>query len=85
MAGLFPDEASALRLVSAVAMEISGEWETNRKYLSMDPDSGPRRWAGEFDRITVAQPLIDGPCTPAGGARYFPGDASFVQEAPLDW
>jgi putative transposase len=38
VAGLFPNEASALRLVSAVAMEISEEWETNRKYLTMDPD-----------------------------------------------
>jgi putative transposase len=38
VAGLFPNEASALRLVSAVAMEISEEWETNRKYLTMDPE-----------------------------------------------
>jgi transposase-like protein len=38
VAGLFPNEASALRLVSAVAMEISDEWETNRKYLTMDPE-----------------------------------------------
>jgi putative transposase len=38
VATLFPNEASALRLVSAVAMEISDEWETNRKYLTMDPD-----------------------------------------------
>jgi putative transposase len=38
VAGLFPNEASALRLISAVAMEISEEWETNRKYLTMEPD-----------------------------------------------
>ena len=38
VASLFPNEASALRLVSAVAMEISEEWETNRKYLMMDPE-----------------------------------------------
>jgi putative transposase len=38
VAGLFPNEASALRLVSAVAMEISEEWETNRKYLTMEPE-----------------------------------------------
>ena len=31
VAGLFPNEGSALRLVSAVSMEISEEWETNRK------------------------------------------------------
>jgi putative transposase len=35
VAGLFPNQASALRLVSAVLMEISEEWETNRKYLTM--------------------------------------------------
>ncbi len=38
VAGLFPNEASALRLVSAVAMEISEEWETNRRYLTTEPD-----------------------------------------------
>jgi putative transposase len=38
VAGLFPNEASALRLVSAVLMEISEDWETGRKYLTMGPD-----------------------------------------------
>jgi putative transposase len=37
VAGLFPNDASALRLISAVAMEISEEWEMNRKYLTMGP------------------------------------------------
>jgi transposase-like protein len=37
VAGLFPNESSALRLVSAVAMEISEDWETGRKYLTMGP------------------------------------------------
>jgi putative transposase len=37
VAGLFPNEGSALRLVSAVAMEISEDWETGRKYLTMGP------------------------------------------------
>lgn len=36
VAGLFPNESSALRLVSAVLMEISEEWETGRVYLTMD-------------------------------------------------
>lgn len=35
VAGLFPNEASALRLVSAVLMEISEDWESGRKYLTM--------------------------------------------------
>jgi transposase-like protein len=37
VAGLFPNDASALRLVSAVLMEISEDWETNRRYLTMEP------------------------------------------------
>ena len=37
VAGLFPDDALALRLISAVLMEISEEWEMNRKYLTMGP------------------------------------------------
>jgi putative transposase len=37
VAGLFVNDASALRLVSAVLMEISEDWETNRRYLTMGP------------------------------------------------
>lgn len=36
VATLFPNEDSCLRLVSAVAMEISDEWETGRAYLTME-------------------------------------------------
>ena len=36
VARLFPNEASLLRLVSAVLMEISEEWETGRRYLPRD-------------------------------------------------
>jgi len=36
VATLFPNEASCLRLVTAVVMEISEEWETGKVYLSMD-------------------------------------------------
>jgi transposase-like protein len=34
-AALFPNEASVLRLVSAVLSEISDDWETDRSYLNM--------------------------------------------------
>ncbi len=34
--GVFPNEASCLRLVSAVLMEISDEWETGKAYLTFD-------------------------------------------------
>ena len=36
VATLFPNEASLLRLVSAVLMEISEEWETEKLYLRME-------------------------------------------------
>jgi putative transposase len=36
VATLFPNEQSALRLVTAVLMEISEDWETNRTYLTME-------------------------------------------------
>ncbi|MEN8242794.1 MAG: IS256 family transposase [Chloroflexota bacterium] len=35
---IFPNPASCLRLVSAVLMEISEDWETGRVYLSFDSD-----------------------------------------------
>lgn len=34
VAGLFPNEASILRLVTAILSEISDEWETGKTYLS---------------------------------------------------
>ena len=36
VATLFPNTDSCLRLVSAVAMEISEEWQTGRKYLTIE-------------------------------------------------
>ncbi len=36
VAEVFPNEASALRLVSAVLMEITQEWANNRKDLTME-------------------------------------------------
>ena len=38
VATLFPNEASLLRLVSAVLVEVSDEWKTGRIYLRMDQD-----------------------------------------------
>ena len=34
--GLFPNEAALLRLVTALAMEVSEDWETGRIYLTME-------------------------------------------------
>ena len=33
---IFPNEASCLRLVSAILMEISEDWETGKTYLTFD-------------------------------------------------
>jgi putative transposase len=41
VAGLFPNEASLLRLVSAVLNEISDEWQTVRVYLNMETQPHP--------------------------------------------
>ena len=41
VASLFPNEASLLRLVSALLMETSEEWETSRKYLTLEYDQLP--------------------------------------------
>jgi transposase-like protein len=38
VAVLFPNESSCLRLVTAVLMEISDVWETNRTYLRLEND-----------------------------------------------
>jgi len=39
VAGLFPNEVSLLRLVSAILMELSEEWETGKRYLNMDVEN----------------------------------------------
>lgn len=36
VATLFPNEASLLRLISAVLIEISEDWETGKRYLNME-------------------------------------------------
>ena len=35
VAGLFPNTSSILRLVTAILLEISGEWETGKAYLNI--------------------------------------------------
>lgn len=37
--GLFPNENSVLRLVSAILMETSEEWETGKTYLTLTPQN----------------------------------------------
>jgi transposase-like protein len=49
VAGLFPNEASLLRLASAVLMELREEWETGKRYLNMDVENDDS--ASEQNRI----------------------------------
>jgi putative transposase len=37
MVGTFRNDASLLRMVSAVPMKLSEGWESNRRYLAMGP------------------------------------------------
>jgi putative transposase len=37
VAGLFPNESSVLRLLTAILMETSDEWDTGRSYFSDPP------------------------------------------------
>jgi transposase-like protein len=41
VAGIFPNEASLLRLVSALLIEISDQWEIGKIYLNMQPNPQP--------------------------------------------
>ena len=42
VASLFPNEASLLRLISALLCEISEEWLTGKIYLNMKPADLPK-------------------------------------------
>ena len=39
VASLFPNEASCLRLVTAVIMEISEDWQTGKRYIKWESDN----------------------------------------------
>ena len=43
IATLFPNEATLLRLVSAVLMEISEDWETEQIYFNMENRNSPEQ------------------------------------------
>ena len=50
--GLFPDEASVIRLVGSILMEISDEWQIGRRYFSKES----MRKLAEPEKILVAEP-----------------------------
>jgi len=41
---IFPNRESCLRLVTALAVEVSEEWVTGRRYLDMEELREHRRW-----------------------------------------
>ena len=41
VASIFPNEASLLRLVSALLAETSDDWESSKTYLDMNPSIPP--------------------------------------------
>jgi putative transposase len=42
VASLFPNEASLLRLATALLCELSDEWQTGKIYLNMNPAQPPQ-------------------------------------------
>ncbi len=48
VASLFPNEASLLRLISALLCEISEEWLTGKIYLNMKPADLPQQYFSTF-------------------------------------
>jgi transposase-like protein len=55
VAGLFPNEASLLRLVSAVLMELDEEWQTGKRYFNMNVENDePALQANKIYRKNVA-------------------------------
>lgn len=56
--GIFPNVASCLRLVSAVAMEISDEWEAGRNYPPLRSPRTAHRMALERIERVLHNPNI---------------------------
>jgi len=52
VAVLFPNDASALKLVTAILMEIHEEWITGRQYLDME-NLGSSNTTQEFEKLAI--------------------------------
>ncbi len=61
VATLFPNEASLLRLVSAILSENSDDWETGKTYLTMPRNAsanGTQRKAQRGSKGAAMSPLV---------------------------
>ena len=53
---IFPNRESCLRLVTALAVEVSEEWVTGRRYLDMEELREHRRWRDcEAEEVTLME------------------------------
>jgi len=55
--GIFPSEASVIRLVGAVLLEINDEWATQTRYMQLEP-MGELMPTIEGEAAPTEQPLI---------------------------
>ena len=64
--GIFPNEASIVRLIGAVLMEANDEWALQHRYLSLEPLN---------DLASAADEETSPLATPAGPAHLTPAAA----------
>ena len=62
--GIFPNEASIMRLVGAVLMEANDEWQLQHRYLSVEVFAGISDVEEEADRFALAPPTATPILTP---------------------
>lgn len=58
--GIFPNEASIVRLVSAVLLEAKDEWQLQHRYLSIEAFASVNKVDEEIDRFALAPPAPEG-------------------------
>jgi transposase-like protein len=64
VAGIFPNEASIVRLVGAVLLEANDEWQLQHRYLSMEAFANVNTVDEEIDRFALAPPATSQLVTP---------------------